>query len=341
MSPKEITLTRYILEQEKHNPEAGNLALLLIQLGLAAKMIVRKISRAGLVNILGLTGEINVQGEAVKKLDQFANETFIHAFGYSGLVCTLISEEMENPLHLPENCPQGKYSLLVDPIDGSSNTDVNGPLGTIFSFYKRQDGKDHTTKESLLRKGSEQRVAGYILYGPSTILVYTSGNGVHGFTLDPGVGEFFLSHENVRIPVRGRTFSVNEGNYIKWPQEIRHFIDDLSENEPHRGRPYALRYVGSLTADLHRTLLEGGIYLYPGSTDKPEGKLRLLYEAAPLAFVVEQAGGQASTGVQRILDIQPQTFHQRVPLFIGSPEDVALAEEFVQGRKKLEAERRK
>ncbi|NKE70266.1 class 1 fructose-bisphosphatase [Candidatus Manganitrophus noduliformans] len=335
MNRKKMTLARHVLEQQKYSPKAtGELSSLLIQLGLAAKTIVREVSRAGLVNILGLTGETNVQGEAVKKLDRFANEVFVEAFGYGGLLCTLISEEMEKPLHLPENCPQGHYTLLVDPIDGSSNIDVNGIFGSIFSFQKRPEGEAHGTPEALLRKGSEQIAAGYIMYGPSTMLVYTVGSGVHGFTLDPGVGEFFLSHENIRIPTRSRAYSVNQGNYRRWAPEVQRLVDDFSGRGDEGERGYALRYAGSLLADIHRILLEGGIYLYPGSLDQPEGKLRLLYEAAPLALVVEQAGGRASTGTESILALQPKNLHQRVPLFIGSPEEVARAESFIRSRRR-------
>ena len=314
---------------------------LLSHAGLAAKIIAKEVAEAGLDNLLGKTGEINVQGEEVKKLDRFANDAFIRAFEYSGLVCTLISEEMEKPLHLAENLPEGKYILMIDPLDGSSNIDVDGAIGSIFSFYRRTEDTQHDSSEALLRKGSEQIMAGYVLYGPSTMLVYTCGEGVHGFTLHPGIGEFLLSHESIKIPAKGKTYSVNEGNYNRWQPTQQQFVDYLREEDRQTGRPYSARYAGTLVADFHRTILEGGIYLYPGNRDKPEGKLRLLYEACPLAFVVEQAGGRASTGNQRILDIQPEKIHQRVPLFIGSLQDVTLAEEFVQARRKLEPERRK
>ena len=334
MKNKGITLTRHIyIQQEEHSAATGKLSSLLAQVGFAAKMIAQEVGEAGLGNLLGETGDVNVQGERVKKLDQFANEAFIQAFGYSGLACTVISEEMEKPLHLPENCQEGKYILLIDPLDGSSNIDVNGPIGSIFSFYRRNEDDTHGTREELLRKGSEQIAAGYILYGPSTILVYTCGDGVHGFTLHPGVGEFLLSYEHIRIPSKGNIYSINEGNYIRWQPAVQQFVSYLRAEDRQTGRPYTARYIGALVADLHRTLLEGGIFLYPGDIKKPEGKLRLLYEASPLAFVVEQAGGQASTGTERIMDIEPKTLHQRIPLMMGSPEDVALAEEFVQGRK--------
>lgn len=340
MNSRGITLARHIFMAQPTHPLAAELSQLLAQLGAAATIIAAQVRQAALGNLLGRTGDVNIQGEQVEKLDQFANETFIQAFGPGRLVCTLISEEMEQPLHLFENCAQGRYALLVDPIDGSSNIDVNGTIGSIFSFYRRGDDAPHGAPEDQLRKGSEQVAAGYVMYGPSTIVVYTCGRGVYAFTLNPSDGDFFLSHDNIRIPARGRIYSVNEGNYNRWLPPVQRLIDYLRAEDSPSGRPYTARYVGSLVADLHRTLLVGGIYLYPGDRDKPEGKLRLLYEAAPLAFVVEQAGGRASTGTQRILEIHPTTFHQRVPLMIGSPEDVALAEAFVRDHKTLKTERR-
>ncbi|MBI5746951.1 MAG: class 1 fructose-bisphosphatase [Nitrospirae bacterium] len=331
-----ITLIRHILmERQAHPLLTDDLLPLLTHIGVAAKIIGSEIRRIGLGSLIGKTGGVNIQGEEVKKLDKFANDAFIWAFEYSGLVCTMISEEMEEPMHLEENCPQSKYFLLVDPIDGSSNVDVNGPLGSIFSFFRQSDSKKHDTPGDLMRRGSEQVVSGYIMYGPSTILVYTLGKGIHAYTLDPIAGEFILSHENIRIPSRGRIYSVNEGNYNSWQPEVREYCDYLKGGGQGNKKPYSLRYVGSLVADLHRTLLEGGVFFYPGDREKPEGKLRLLYEVAPLAFVVEQAGGLASTGTQRILDIKPTALHQRVPLFLGSIEEVKLAEEFVQGRRRL------
>lgn len=334
MGPFPITLTRHIIQKQAAYPGAtGEFSSLMAQIGLVGKMIAQDLRRAGLINILGVTGETNVQGEAVKKLDEIANETFIKVFQYSGLVCALASEEMEKPVNLPENWPHGKYMLLFDPLDGSSNTDVNMPLGTIFSVL-RYEGKGGLPSESeIIRKGSEQVAAGYLMYGSSTMLVFTAGQGVHGFTLDPGVGEYLLSHENIRIPARGKVYAVNEGNYHKWPAGTKRLMDYLKGQDKATGRPYSTRYSGCLAADVHRILLGGGIYLYPGETDKPEGKLRLLYEANPLAMVVEQAGGRASTGTQDILDIKPTAVHQRVPLLIGSRDDVTLAEEFIQERR--------
>jgi len=334
VGPFPVTLTRYIIEKQAAHPGAtGEFSALMTQIGLVGKLIAQDLRRAGLINVLGVTGETNIHGEAVKKLDKLANETFIKVFRFSGLVCALASEEMDKPVHLPENWPHGKYMLLFDPLDGSSNTDVNMPLGTVFSIL-RYDGKGGLPSEpELIRRGTQQVAAGYIMYGSSTMLVFTAGQGVHGFTLDPGVGEYVLSHESIEIPPRGKVYAANEGNYYKWPAGIRQFVDHLKGHDKATGRPYSSRYSGCMVADVHRILLGGGIYLYPGETDKPEGKLRLLYEANPLAMVMEKAGGRASTGTMRILEVEPKGLHQRVPLIIGSREEVSLAEEFVQGRR--------
>lgn len=316
-------------------PDAGDLAIVLAQLALAGKVIARELARAALIGQLGKTGETNVQGEAVKKLDRWANDQVVSALETSGLVCTLVSEEMAEPLHLAEHCARGRYVVCFDPVDGSSNLDVNGIVGTIFSIRRREGrGANHVAAD-ILRPGIEQAAAGYIMYGPSTLLVLTSGAGVHGFTLDPGIGEFVRSHGGIRIPARGRTYSVNEGNSARWDPAVRRYIEHLRAADVATGRPYTARYVGSLVADLHRTLLEGGIYLYPADARNGEaaGKLRLLYEAQPMGFIIEQAGGKASTGRERVLEIEPTAYHQRVPLLIGSPEDVTLAEEFIAGRR--------
>jgi fructose-1,6-bisphosphatase I len=328
------TLTRYILHEQASHPEAtGEFSALMAQIGLAGKMVAHDLRRAGLINILGTTGETNIQGETVKKLDELANDTFVRVFQLSGLVCALASEEMEKPVFLSENWSRGKYILLFDPLDGSSNTDVNMPLGSIFSILRYQ-GKDKLpTDADLIRRGSEQVAAGYLSYGSSTMLVFTLGQGVHGFTLDPGVGEYVLSHERITIPAKGKQYAANDGNYHKWPAGTRRYMDWLKESDKATGRPYSARYCGCLVGDVHRMLLGGGIYLYPGESDKPEGKLRLLYEANPLAMVVEQAGGRASTGTQPILEVEAAELHQRVPLIIGSREDVETAEAFVQGRR--------
>jgi len=329
-----LTLSRFIAQKQASYPGAtGAFSSLLVQIGLVGKLIAQDLRCAGLIDILGTTGVINVQGETVKKLDEIANETFLKAFHQSGLVCALASEEMEKPVLLPDNWPQAQYLLLFDPLDGSSNTDCNMPLGAIFSVLKSERKDPMPTEDDLVREGTEQVAAGYLLFGSSTMLVYTVGQGVHGFTLEPGIGEYLLSHEQIRIPARGKIYGVNEGNYHKWTAGTKKYVDDLKVPNKNAGKPYSVRYSGCLVADVHRILLGGGIYLYPGELDKPEGKLRLLYEANPLAWVVEQAGGKASTGTMRILDVEAKQLHQRVPLIIGSAEDVRDAEEFIQGRR--------
>jgi len=334
MSQFLLTLSRFIAQKQTVDQEAGGgLARLLVQIGLVGKLIAQDLRCAGLIDILGTTGVINVQGEIVKKLDEIANETFLRAFHQSEHVCALASEEMEKPVLLPENWPQAQYMLLFDPLDGSSNTDCNMPLGTIFSVVKSKSKDRMPTMDDLVCNGPEQVAAGYLLYGASTMLVYTIGQGVHGFTLEPGIGEYLLSHEQIRIPDRGNIYGVNEGNYHKWPEGTKKYVDYLKMKDSATGRPYSGRYSGCLVADVHRILLGGGIYLYPGELDKPDGKLRLLYEANPLAWVVEQAGGKASTGGMRILDVEAKQLHQRVPLIIGSANDVRDAEEFIKGRR--------
>jgi fructose-1,6-bisphosphatase I len=332
MNRKASTLTRFITETQAGNPAATEFSALLAQIGLAGKLISRDLRRAGLTDILGLTGETNVQGEAVKKLDTIANETLIGVFQYSGLVCALASEEMEKPLFLSENWPQGKYMLLVDPLDGSSNTDVNMPMGTIFSVL-RYEGTTAPAAADMVQSGTQQVAAGYLMYGSSTVLVFTSGKGVHEFTLDPTLGEYLLSREDIRMPAKGAIYSANEGNAGRWIPEVRRFIAYLKESDKDTARPYTLRYSGCLVADVHRLLIGGGIYVYPAETDKPDGKIRLLYEANPLAMVVEEAGGRASTGTARILAVQPKALHQRAPLLIGSAQDVATADAFIQGKR--------
>jgi len=329
-----LTLSRFIAQQPAVCPgTTREFVGLLAQIGLVGKLIAQDLRRAGLIDILGTTGEINVQGETVKKLDEIANETFLKAFHQSELVCALASEEMEKPVLLPENWPQAKYMLLFDPLDGSSNTDCNMPLGAIFSVVKSECEDRMPTEDDLVRKGTEQVAAGYLLYGASTMLVYTVGQGVHGFTLEPSIGEYLLSHEQIRIPARGKVYGVNEGNYHKWTAGTKKYVDGLKITDKATGKPYSVRYSGCLVADVHRILLGGGIYLYPGELDKPEGKLRLLYEANPLAWIVEQAGGKASTGTMRVLDVEAKQLHQRVPLIIGSADDVQDAEAFIQGRR--------
>jgi len=329
-----LTLGRFIaLKQADHPGATGDFSGLLAQIGLVGKILAQDLRRAGLINILGTTGEMNVQGETTKKLDEIANQTFLKVFDQWRLVCALASEEMEKPILFQENWPQAKYMLLFDPLDGSSNTDCNMPLGAIFSVVKSVSKDRMPTEDDLACKGTEQVAAGYLLYGSSTMLVYSVGQGVHGFTLEPGIGEYLLSHEQIRIPARGKIYGTNEGNYHKWAAGTKKYVDYLKIQDTTTGRPYSGRYSGCLVADVHRILLDGGIYLYPGELNKPEGKLRLLYEANPLAWVVEQAGGRASTGTMRILDVEVKQLHQRVPLIIGSAGDVRDAEEFVQGRR--------
>jgi len=322
---KITTVQQHILDEERLYPGAtGDFTALLTSLTLAAKIISREVNQAGLVRILGETGEINVHGEAVQKLDEFAQQTIYSAMGHSGHLCVMASEESEGIIPIPDGGKRGRYVLMFDPLDGSSNIDVNASIGTIFSIHRKITTGIDGVLEDCLQVGTEQLAAGYFIYGSSTMMVYTTGHGVNGFTLDPSLGEFLLSHENIKIPKRGKIYSINEGNVNQWDAGTRRYVDHVKSDQKSDGRPYSLRYIGSLVADFHRNLLKGGIFLYPG----PKGKLRLLYEAAPLAMVVEQAGGNASTGSQRILDIVPESLHQRVPLIIGSTEDVRLYEKF-------------
>jgi len=327
---KFITLERHIVEGERGHPGAtGQFSGLLHDLSLAAKLVWREVTKAGLVNILGKTDRMNISGDVVKKLDEFADETIFKAMDHGGHLCVMASEENEDLLHIPPGYPRGKYALMYDPLDGSGNIDANVTIGSIFSIHARVTPSGKGTMEDVLQPGSRQVAAGYVLFGSSMMFVYSTGHGVHGFTLDPTVGEFLLSHENIRIPGKGRIYSVNEGNFNRWDPPMQRFVRYLKEEDPSTGRPYTARYIGSLVADVHRTLLYGGLYCYPGDTTNPDGKLRLMYENNPLAYIVEQAGGAASDGRRRILDIQPDSLHQRAPLFIGSPEDVRTAEEFL------------
>ncbi len=329
-----VTIERHILEQERSFPEAtGEFTNLLYDIALAAKIIVREVSKAGLVEILGLTGEENVQGEQVMKLDVFANETIVRMNDHTGRLCVMASEEIPDIIPIPERFPTGNYVLVFDPLDGSSNIDVNASVGTIFSIHRKVSDGPRGSLEDCLQPGYKQAAAGYIIYGSSTMMVYTSGQGVHGFTLDPSMGEFLLSHPNIRIPPQGKYYSVNEGNCHYWSEGVRRYVDHLKTSETATGHPYSARYIGTLVADFHRNLLAGGIFMYPADSkdpQKPHGKLRLLYEAAPMAFIVEQAGGRASDGARDIMQIQPESLHQRAPLFIGSREDVDEAERFIR-----------
>ena len=327
---KQITVTEHLLLHQKKSPAAtGIFTRLLYDLILAAKLVTRSVNKAGLLDVLGATGEINVQGETVQKLDDFANRILIHRMERSGALCAMASEENADIILVPERFSRGDYILVFDPLDGSSNIDVNINVGTIFSILRRISPKEQdVTLTDVLQPGYKQVAAGYVLYGPSTMLVYTTGQGVHGFTLDPSVGEFLLSHPNMQIPERGRIYSVNEGNYIYWNEATQKTVTAFRGNDNLRGKPYSHRYVGSLVADFHRTLFRGGIFMYPldyKNPEHPRGKLRLMCEAAPMAFLAEQAGGAASDGTRRILDIVPEHLHARVPLYIGSKQDVDYA----------------
>ncbi len=333
-----ITITEHILKQQRENPEAtGAFTTLLHELIVAAKVISREVNKAGLVDILGATGDVNVQEEQVQKLDVFANRVIIERMRHIGQLCCMGSEEVAEPIGIPPQYPRGNYILLFDPLDGSSNIDVNVSIGTIFGIYRRKStGKDvDYTMDDLLQPGVQQVAAGYFIYGSSTMMVYTTGKGVHGFTLYPSVGEFLLSHEDIRIPQKAKIYSVNEGNYAHWDPTTKSLVDYFKTRDKESGRPYTSRYVGSLVADFHRNLLKGGIFMYPADLKdpkKPTGKLRLMVEANPLAMVVERAGGYASDGKGPILRVQPTELHQRVPLYIGSKEDVELAEAVISGR---------
>jgi fructose-1,6-bisphosphatase I len=331
------TITEHLLHCEDEFPSAtGQFTQLLNELITGAKLISREINKAGLLaDILGLTGDVNVQGEKVKKLDEFADQVFIWRLQRSGLLCALSSEENEGVIQVPENLPRGNYVIVFDPLDGSSNIDANVSIGTIFSIYRRLDNTVCGSLDNFLRQGSEQVAAGYFLYGSSTMLVYTVGNGVHGFTLDPSVGEFLLSHPDIRMAERGKIYSVNESNSMYWDQRTNAVINYFKSGRDNKGKPYNSRYIGSMVADFHRNLLYGGIFMYPADKKnpaKPHGKLRLLCEASPMSFIAEQAGGAATDGRQRILDIKAKELHERTPLFIGSRKDVEDATAIMQGR---------
>lgn len=336
-SPDQLgwTLDRHILERQRDTPEAtGDFTGLFQSIALAGRMIAARVHKAGLSDVLGRAGAgKNVQGEVVQRLDVIANQILVRCVEAGGHVCVMASEENEDIIPIPEQFPYGKYVLMFDPLDGSSNIDVCMSIGTIFSIHRRVTESGPGTAEDCLQKGTEQVAAGYILYGSSTVLVYTTGDGVHGFTLDPLVGEFFLSHENIRVPSRGSTYSVNEGNTIKWDRGVRDWIAWLKSPEAPGGKPYSHRYIGTLVADFHRTLLKGGVFAYPGDQKNPNGKLRLLYECSPMAFIAEAAGGAASTGTGRVLEVEPEALHARVPFFVGSEDDVADAERFIRDAK--------
>lgn len=334
-SGKLVTLTRHILEEQSRHPQStGTFSSLLHDLTLAFKIIAREVSKAGLVNILGETDDSNVHGETVMKLDRYADDQIFKAMDHGGHLCCMASEECENLIKIPSRFEKGDYVLVFDPLDGSSNIDKNVSIGTIFALFRRvtPSGGDGTLQDAL-QSGLKQIAAGYCIFGSSTMLVYTTGQGVHGFTLDPSVGEFLLSHENIRCPEKGKTYSANEGNYHYWDPGTRAFIDYLKSPGDGEKGDYSLRYIGSLVADFHRNLLAGGVFLYPTDSKDPGGprpKLRLLYEASPLAFIAEQAGGMATTGKARIMEQVPGSLHERIPLVIGSRWEVEKYLEFFQ-----------
>lgn len=326
------TLNQFIIEQQAAFPEAkGDLTHLLHHIGIAAKIVHREVNKAGLVDILGRSGIENVQGEEQQKLDLFADEAFTDELRASGEICAIASEEREDITIFEDKLSKdAKYVLCMDPLDGSSNIDVNVSIGTIFSIYERKTNKGElATVEDFLRKGDEQIAAGYVIYGSSTMLVYSTGNGVNGFTLDPSIGEFCLSHPDIKTPTAGKIYSINEGNYTKFPVGVKKYIKYCQEKNSRSNRPYTSRYIGSLVADFHRNLLKGGIFLYPQTSANPNGKLRLTYECNPIAFIAEQAGGKATDGDQRILEIQPEHIHQRVPFYTGSSRMIKKVEEFL------------
>lgn len=327
MYPIGTPLSHFVLLEQQKHAATGEFSRLLHHLALGAKMVAKAVSHAGLVDVLGETSGANASGDTQKKLDVYANDRYIDHLLNSGLIAVLGSEECDNAIAVPEGKPRGRYIVTIDPLDGSSNIDCNVCVGTIFSVFRLDrdlDGNDDLD-QLLLQPGDSQIAAGYVLYGPSTVLVLTTGNGVHGFTLDTLVGEFFLTHPNIRIPERGKIYAINEGNTSQWLPWTKDYVDSLKSDRNPTGKPYSGRYVGSLVADAHRTLLYGGIFMYPGDKKNPNGKLRLLYEAFPMAFILEQAGGAASDGVQRILDRTPTALHERVPLILGSKLDVGDA----------------
>lgn len=325
---KTITLGQFIIEKQNDFPFAkGELSRLLRDIGIAAKIVNREVNKAGLVDVLGDAGTTNVQGEGQKKLDIYADQQFLAALRSGGECCVVASEEHSEYIIIDSEISRNaKYIVCIDPLDGSSNIDVNVSVGTIFSIYRRQSADAPIAAADILQRGARQVAAGYVIYGSSTMLVYTTGKGVNGFTLDPSIGEFCLSHPNMRIPPNGAIYSINEGNYGKFPQGVKDYIKYCQQADTASGRPYASRYIGSMVADVHRNLIKGGVFMYPSTLSHPQGKLRLMYECNPLAMIVEQAGGRASDGQRRILDIQPQSLHQRTPVFIGNSEMVKAIE---------------
>ncbi len=328
------TIDQHILAQQRKFPDvSGEFSGLLYDVALAAKLVSKEVNRAGLGDLLGSMGEVNIQGEIVQRMDKFANELFIRILSSGGKVCAIATEENERIVEIRDDGFEGKYAINMDPLDGSSNIDVNVSVGTIFSLHRKRSLGPQGAEEDCLQPGSRQVGAGYVIYGSSTMLVYTTGLGVHGFTLDPTVGEFILSHPDIKMPSRCTMYSVNEGNAAYWDAGTRAYVESIKTVDRATGRPYSLRYIGSLVSDFHRNLLKGGIFLYPADhkdPKKPSGKLRLLFEAAPMAFIAEQAGGAATTGTQRIMDIEPTHLHQRVPLIVGPKDEVTRYETLVK-----------
>ncbi|MDY7032777.1 MAG: class 1 fructose-bisphosphatase [Thermodesulfobacteriota bacterium] len=341
MSRFGITVTEHLLRQQREHPEArGAFTVLLSELIAAAKIIALEVRKAGLTNILGLTGDVNVQGEAVQKLDEFANSTIIRRMCHLGQLCAMVSEESADLIEIPAKFNKGNYVLIFDPLDGSSNIDVNVNIGTIFSIHRKISPGEEMVSADVLQPGYKQVAAGYFLYGTSTMMVYTTGHGLHGFTLYPGVGEFLLSHRDIQIPDKGKIFSVNMGYANYWDADVKAVMDHFTKPDPSKGLPYSLRYIGSLVADFHRTLLYGGIFMYPPDKKdpkKPHGKLRLMCECAPLAMCLKEAGGMATDGEGDILEVEPQEIHQRVPIYLGSKRDVEMVMEILKARREIQA----
>ncbi|MGI9175364.1 MAG: class 1 fructose-bisphosphatase [Rhodothermales bacterium] len=332
------TLEQFIIEQQEAQPHStGAFSRLLRDISVAAKIVNRDMRRAGLADVTGTTGEINVQGEVQQKMDALAHREFVRALRRGGETALIGSEEHAEAIPLNTRSGEGgKYIVLLDPLDGSSNIDVNVSVGTIFSVYQLPDGVTEPSLEMALQPGTEQIAAGYVVYGSSTMLVYTTGEGVNGFTLDASIGEFLLSHPKIETPQEGHIYSINEGNYNSWEPGLKEYIKHVQREDAADGRPYKARYIGSFVSDFHRNLLKGGIYIYPVNTRNPEGKLRLMYEANPMAFIVEQAGGLASDGHERILEKKPEALHQRTAVYIGSAAMVRQAGAFLQGAQRLE-----
>lgn len=325
-----MTLSRHIIADEhRHKGTTGEFSSLLEQVAFAGKLLAREVNRAALAGQLGTAGEQNATGDTQKKLDVIGNDIMMDAFARSRLVAGIASEELEEA-EMMSTAPEARYLLCMDPLDGSSNTDVNAPLGTIFGIYRRL-GTGTLEVDEFLQPGTKLSAAGYVLYGTSTVLVYSVGRGVHGFTLDQSIGEFLLSHENIRCPTQGKVYSANVGRHKDWEKGVQKYLDYVTDRDKASGRPHSLRYTGALVADLHRCLLDGGIYFYPADPGNVNGKLRLLYECAPLAYVTEQAGGLATTGTRPILEVKPESIHQRTPIAIGSADNVSLYEKFIAG----------